>query len=151
MLLFNLWRTSDAMSLFISNTPGRRQDVLTKHRAGACQQLDILITVDVLTVEEDYLYRFICRWGGLVFGNQSIFIVAVLLIWRSHHGSIVGLICGFLRMLLRQSDLIDCLLLPANGFLWQLILLFHTLLQILFLNLLTLLALLAFLAMAAIR
>ena len=63
----------------------------------------------------------------------------------------VGLICGFLRILLRQSDLIDCLLLPANGFLWQLILLFHTLLLILFLNLLTLLALLAFLAMAAIR
>ena len=63
----------------------------------------------------------------------------------------VGLICGLLRMLLRQSDLIDCLLLPATDFLWLLILLFHNLLLILFLTLITLLALLAFLAMTAIR
>ena len=146
MLLSNPWRANVAIFLFLDPS-GWRQYVFAEHGAGARQQLDLLFTINVLSVKECYLDGLVCGWCTLVFGQQSVFIIAVLLVWRSNSTTDIWLIRGlFILILMRQSYLINCLLIYATSP-WKLAwLLFLTLLT----NL-TLIALLAFLALAAVR
>ena len=72
-MMSNLRRT-DVAILFL-DPPGGRQNVFSEHSTSTRQQLNILLTVDVLSVEEDDLDGLICSWGGLVFGDQFVLII----------------------------------------------------------------------------